>query len=112
MATKVQKIWRYIVLSLANDRIILEEFDIRKMFESFKLPVPNTREPVLSMEFREAINKYGIVIIDYDTDTISMSKYILPHQIESVEFLITSVELRYQDRDALQRGDAIPARNG
>lgn len=90
---KSVNIVRYMTIDLADGMtVLLKEGDIRKLYESFNLGVPNMNVPVISMELREAIIKHGVVILVEDGDYEGVAMFILPTSISNMKYHMFSLD--------------------
>lgn len=100
-----KKLFRYLVFDFMNgEQKLLGETAIKKLFDTYSLPVPNIRKPVISMELRECITRYGLVVVDEDLEDSGQVTFILPHQIKSVKFIIRDTEIVPKNLKKLLKG--------
>ena len=84
---------RYMTIDLVDGMtVLMKEGDIRKLYESFKLAVPNMNVPVISMELREAIIKYGVAILVEDGDYEGVVMFMLPSSISNMKYHMFSLD--------------------
>lgn len=62
-----------------------------QFYGSYGLTPPNVEVPVISMELRDAINKYGVVNIP-EMKTGKAVEYIPPHMIKRVKYIVAEDE--------------------
>ena len=82
-----------IITTTDNEEFWIDNLDA--IFTPFGLPVPEGTQPVLSMEFREAVCKYGITMLR-EVDDIRMNRFIPPYQIKYMMFYISKVPPKNQ----------------
>lgn len=76
---------------------LLREGGVQKLYESFKLPVPDISTPVISMELRKFIAEYGIVIVLEDEDDEGSVAFLPPSSILSMKFFVFSTD-KYDEK--------------
>ena len=82
---------RYMTVEcVGGQRKLMHESDIKTMYESFRLPVPEMNRPVMSMEFRKAVAERGLIAPTKDNDEEGVVEYMLPLSILNMKFHVFS----------------------
>jgi hypothetical protein len=61
---------------------------MRRVFNEFMLPVPDTDKVVVSMNFREKVLQYGLTFIEKDWENYGEVMFVPPSQIKNIRFFI------------------------
>ena len=81
-----------ISLNGGHDPVFIYEDTLKRLYAEFNLPFPDINKPVLSKEFRKAVNEYGLTLLLVDDEHSGVLEYIPPTQIKSIRFYIYNPE--------------------
>lgn len=85
------KVERWLKVELKNGETRrLDVWDMRRIFQEFGLPLPDTNKVVISMNFREMVLKYGLTFIEHDTENFGQMLFVPPSRIKNIRFFIDS----------------------
>jgi hypothetical protein len=89
---------RYMIVEFSDgSKTLLREGGIQKLYDGFKLPLPDITKPVISMELRRAISELGFVLVLEDTDDEGSVMFVPPSGVRNMKFYIFSKD-KYDEK--------------